>query len=99
MENHDVVEFDFFGTHFFGEARVFARWGVVPHVLFFEISHGISPFLSLRIGYAIPAVNCVSNSGINACLEAARANDAPIIIQFSSGGSQVSLAMNERCVS
>ena len=40
------------------------------------------------LGYAIPAVNCVSNSGINACLEAARANDAPIIIQFSSGGSQ-----------
>jgi len=39
-------------------------------------------------GYAIPAVNCVSNSGINACLEAARANDAPIVIQFSSGGSQ-----------
>jgi len=39
-------------------------------------------------GYAIPAVNCVSSSGINACLEAARANDSPIIIQFSSGGSQ-----------
>jgi len=39
-------------------------------------------------GYAIPAVNCVSSSGINACLEAARANDAPIIVQFSSGGSQ-----------
>jgi len=39
-------------------------------------------------GYAIPAVNCVSSSGINACIEAARANDAPIIIQFSSGGSQ-----------
>jgi len=39
-------------------------------------------------GYAIPAVNCVSSSGINACLEAARLNDAPIIIQFSSGGSQ-----------
>lgn len=39
-------------------------------------------------GYAIPAVNCVSSSGINACLEAARANDAPIVIQFSSGGSQ-----------
>jgi hypothetical protein len=41
-------------------------------------------------GYAIPAVNCVSNSGINACLgvKAARRNDAPIIIQFSSGGSQ-----------
>lgn len=41
-------------------------------------------------GYAIPAVNCVSSSSINACLEAARKNDAPIIIQFSSGGSQVS---------
>lgn len=40
-------------------------------------------------GYAIPAVNCVSSSGINACLEAARKNDAPIIIQFSAGGSQV----------
>jgi len=39
-------------------------------------------------GYAIPAVNCVSSSGINACLEAARKNDSPIIIQFSSGGSQ-----------
>lgn len=44
----------------------------------------------LLIGYAIPAVNCVSSSGINACLEAARRNDAPVIIQFSSGGSQVS---------
>ena len=33
-------------------------------------------------------MNCVSSSGINACLEAARANDAPVIIQFSSGGSQ-----------
>jgi len=39
-------------------------------------------------GFAIPAVNCVTSSSINACLEAARKNDAPIIIQFSSGGSQ-----------
>lgn len=46
-------------------------------------------FLCFVPGYAIPAVNCVSSSGINACLEAARKNDAPIIIQFSSGGSQV----------
>mmetsp|Transcript_26817 Transcript_26817/g.49283 ORF Transcript_26817/g.49283 Transcript_26817/m.49283 type:complete len:480 (+) Transcript_26817:97-1536(+) len=38
--------------------------------------------------YAIPAVNCVSSSGINACMEAARKMDAPIIVQFSSGGSQ-----------
>ena len=41
-----------------------------------------------RRGYAIPAVNVVSTSSINAALEAARANDAPIMIQFSSGGSQ-----------
>lgn len=39
-------------------------------------------------GFAIPAVNCVSSSSINACLEAARRMDAPIIVQFSSGGSQ-----------
>jgi len=39
-------------------------------------------------GYAIPAVNCVTSSSINACLEAARKADAPIMIQFSSGGSQ-----------
>jgi len=39
-------------------------------------------------GYAIPAVNCVTSSSINACLETARKCDAPIIIQFSSGGSQ-----------
>ncbi|GAX16376.1 fructose-bisphosphate aldolase, class II [Fistulifera solaris] len=39
-------------------------------------------------GYAIPAVNCVTSSSINACLEAARKNDSPIIIQLSSGGSQ-----------
>ena len=30
----------------------------------------------------------MTSSSINACLEAARKNDAPIIIQFSSGGSQ-----------
>ena len=49
----------------------------------------VTPLLSSpKTGYAIPAVNCVTSSSINACLEAARSNDAPIIIQFSSGGSQ-----------
>jgi len=38
--------------------------------------------------FAMPAVNCVSSSSINACLEAARKADSPIMIQFSSGGSQ-----------
>jgi len=45
-----------------------------------------------NLGYAIPAVNCVSSSGINACLEAAARNKAPVIIQFSSGGAQVSFS-------
>merc|ERR1719310_153986 len=39
-------------------------------------------------GYAIPAVNCVTSSSVNACLEAAAKARAPIMIQFSSGGSQ-----------
>jgi len=38
--------------------------------------------------YAIPGVNCVSSSSINACLKAARRADAPIMIQFSAGGAQ-----------
>ena len=39
-------------------------------------------------GYAIPAVNCVTSSSVNACLEAAAKAQAPVMIQFSSGGSQ-----------
>ena len=37
-------------------------------------------------GYAIPAVNCISSSSINSCLESARLNGSPIIVQFSAGG-------------
>merc|ERR1719310_1927255 len=39
-------------------------------------------------GYAIPAVNCVTSSSVNTCLEAAAKAKAPIMIQFSSGGAQ-----------
>jgi len=39
-------------------------------------------------GYAIPAVNCVTSSSINACLEAAKKANSPITIQFSGGGAQ-----------
>jgi len=39
-------------------------------------------------GYAIPAVNCVTSSSVNACLEAAAKARAPVMIQFSSGGAQ-----------
>ncbi|ORX52516.1 fructose-bisphosphate aldolase [Piromyces finnis] len=37
--------------------------------------------------FAIPAVNCTSSSTVNAVIEAARDIKAPVIIQFSNGGS------------
>ena len=37
--------------------------------------------------YALPAVNTVGTNGINAVLEAARDVNAPVICQFSNGGS------------
>jgi len=39
-------------------------------------------------GYAIPAVNVVSSCSISGCLEAAKKNGGPMIIQFSRGGGQ-----------
>merc|ERR1719238_2239064 len=39
-------------------------------------------------GYAIPAVNVVTSCSINSCLEAAKKNGGPMIIQFSRGGGQ-----------
>ena len=38
-------------------------------------------------GYALPAVNVVGTSSINACLEAAAIAKSPIIIQLSHGGA------------
>ena len=37
--------------------------------------------------YAIPAVNVVNTSSVNAVLEAAREVNSPVIIQFSNGGA------------
>jgi len=37
-------------------------------------------------GYALPAVNVVSTSSINAVLESAKKVNSPIIVQFSNGG-------------
>jgi fructose-bisphosphate aldolase class II len=37
--------------------------------------------------FALPAVNVVSSSSINAVLEAAKNQNFPIIIQFSNGGA------------
>ncbi len=36
--------------------------------------------------FALPAVNCVGTNSVNAALEAARAVNSPVIIQFSNGG-------------
>jgi fructose-bisphosphate aldolase class II len=38
--------------------------------------------------YALPAVNVVNTSSVNAVLEAARDNNSPAMVQFSAGGSQ-----------
>jgi fructose-bisphosphate aldolase, class II len=38
--------------------------------------------------FALPAVNVTSSSTINAAMESAAVNQAPIIIQFSNGGGQ-----------
>ncbi|SHJ13250.1 fructose-bisphosphate aldolase [Tangfeifania diversioriginum] len=37
--------------------------------------------------FALPAVNVIGSSSINAAMEAAKAANAPIIIQFSNGGA------------
>lgn len=39
-------------------------------------------------GFAIPSVNCVTSSTVNACLEAAKKVNSPIMVQVSQGGGQ-----------
>lgn len=39
-------------------------------------------------GFALPAVNCISTSTVNATLVAAREVNSPTMIQFSNGGAQ-----------
>tara|TARA_B100000886_G_scaffold339681_1_gene305857 strand:- start:1656 stop:2717 length:1062 start_codon:yes stop_codon:yes gene_type:complete len=41
-----------------------------------------------KYGYALPAINVVNTSTVNAVLESARDNNSPAIVQFSAGGSQ-----------
>jgi len=38
-------------------------------------------------GFAIPAINVVGTSSVNAALETAKELNSPIIIQFSNGGA------------
>ncbi|TXD46850.1 class II fructose-bisphosphate aldolase [Polaribacter sp. IC073] len=44
--------------------------------------------LAKEKGFALPAVNVVGSSTINAVLETAKDLNAPVIIQFSNGGAQ-----------
>merc|ERR1719313_979383 len=44
--------------------------------------------------FAIPAVNAVSSSAINACMEAAKKYRSPVMIQFSRGGGQFYAGQN-----
>ncbi len=37
--------------------------------------------------YALPAVNVVGTNSVNAVMEAAKAVNSPVIIQFSNGGA------------
>jgi len=39
-------------------------------------------------GFALPAVNCIGTSSVNATLAAAREVNSPTMIQFSNGGAQ-----------
>ena len=39
-------------------------------------------------GFALPAVNVVGSSTVNAVMETAAELNSPVIIQFSNGGSQ-----------
>ena len=38
-------------------------------------------------GYALPAINVISSSSVNAVLETAKVVNSPVIIQFSNGGA------------
>lgn len=44
--------------------------------------------LAKEKGFALPAVNVIGSSSINAVLETAKELNAPVIIQFSNGGGQ-----------
>ena len=44
--------------------------------------------LAKKKSFALPAVNVIGSNSINAVLETAKELNSPVIIQFSSGGSQ-----------
>ena len=42
--------------------------------------------LARQQGFALPAVNCIGTNSVNGVLEAARAVNAPVVVQFSNSG-------------
>ncbi len=48
-------------------------------------------------GFALPAVNVVGSSSINAVLEAAAKANSPVIIQFSNGGAGFNAGKGVKC--
>ena len=48
--------------------------------------------------FAIPGVNVVSSSSVNACMEAAKKAGGPVMVTFSRGGGQL-LGTEVTCVS
>jgi fructose-bisphosphate aldolase, class II len=57
-----------------------------PGVLFGEDVKRLFDYAN-KNNFAIPAVNVIGTSSVNAVLEAARAVNSPVIIQFSNGGA------------
>lgn len=59
---------------------------VKPGIVYGEDLYNLLKYAQEK-GFAIPSVNCTSSSTVNASLEAARDAKAPLMIQFSNGGS------------
>jgi fructose-bisphosphate aldolase class II len=60
--------------------------GMKPGVIVGDVAWNLLKFAKDK-GFAIPAFNCTGTSSVNACLEAGKKLNRPIIIQFSEGGS------------
>ena len=66
------------------DGKVFRK--VFPSIIRIASSE-TSAAVSVANGFAIPAVNVVGSSTVNAVIEAAKNVNAPVMIQFSNGGA------------
>jgi len=60
--------------------------GMKAGVLTGDVAWNLLEFAKAK-GFAIPAFNCTTTSSVNAVLEAGRALNRPVMIQFSEGGA------------